>query len=254
MYVASKLLDSMTQPLAWVVLLLAGGLLLSRWWPRAACRLRWSALAVLLLQGWEPLPDALLRRLEAQHPAPAHIDLSRFAGVVVLGGATESVYAWEGHAQPLLNEAGERLTAAIPLTQRAPQLRLLYSGGRSLGDTDLTEAERARRFYVHQGVEPRRLLLEDQARTTHENAVLSARLPGVDKTQPWLLLTSAWHMPRSMAVFQKAGWNVTPWPTDFRTGVETQWTRYSLADGAKKWHTALHEYLGLWVYRLTGRA
>ena len=255
MFIAAQLLSFLTQPLAWVLTLFTLGLLLQRRWRRTGTTLLWGALAVLVLQGWEPLPEALLRRLETQYPAPPQIDLSRYAGVVVLGGATESSYVWEGHEQPALNEAAERLTAALPLLQRAPQLKLLLSGGEGeLLSKGLTEAERMRRFYASQGVPAQRLLLESAARTTYENAVLSAALPGVDKTQPWLLLTSAWHMPRSMAAFEKAGWNVTPWPTDYRTGLSTPWTHYSLAGGANKWRTALHEYLGLWVYRLTGRA
>jgi uncharacterized SAM-binding protein YcdF (DUF218 family) len=255
MFVLAKLLSFLTQPLAWVVALLLLGLLLQRRWRRCAGALLWSALAVLLLQGWEPLPDALLRRLETQYPAPAQIDLQRYAGVVVLGGATESSYVWEGHAQPALNGAAERLTAALPLLQRAPRLKLLYSGGEGeLLTRALTEAERARRFYAEMGVDPQRLILESASRTTYENAVLSAAVPGVDRTQPWLLLTSASHMPRAMAVFEKAGWNVTPWPTDYRAGLETPWHRYSLAQGAAKWDAALHEILGLWIYRWTGRA
>ena len=255
MFVLAKLLDFVTQPLAWVVLLLLLGLLLPARWRRSGTALRWSALLVLLLQGWEPLPDTLLRRLEAQYPAPAQIDLQRYAGVIVLGGATESAYVWEGHAQPALNSAAERMTASVALLQREPQLRLLYTGGEGeLFGSALSEAERARRFYATLGMAPQRLLLESASRNTHENAVLSAALPGVDKTQPWLLLTSAWHMPRSMATFEKAGWNVTPWPADYRTGLSTPWTQYALAGSATKWQLALHEMLGLWVYRLTGRA
>lgn len=255
MFVLAKLLAFLTQPLAWVLTLLTLGLLLQRRWRRSGTALLWSALAVLLLQGWEPLPDALLRRLETQYPAPAQIDLQGYAGGVVLGGATESPYVWEGHEQPALNEAAERMTAALPLLQRAPQLKLLYTGGvGTIVSTGLTEAELARRFYAQMGVDLQRVLLESASRTTHENAVLSAAMPGVDKTQPWLLLTSAWHMPRSMATFEKSGWTVTPWPTDYRAGLETPWTRYSLVRGAAKWNTALHELLGLWMYRLTGRA
>jgi uncharacterized SAM-binding protein YcdF (DUF218 family) len=255
MFVAAKLLTFITQPLAWVALLLAMALWLPHRWRRASTALSWSALIVLLLQGWEPLPDALLRRLEQQYPAPARIDLQRYAGVVVLGGATDSSYVWEGHTQPALNGAPERMTAALPLLQQAPRLKLLFTGGEGkLIAKGLTEAERARRFYASMGVDPKRLLLESASRTTYENAVLSAQLPGVDKTQPWLLLTSAWHMPRSMATFQKAGWNVTPWPADYRAGLETPWMQYSLVQGAEKWRTALHEILGLWVYRLSGRA
>jgi uncharacterized SAM-binding protein YcdF (DUF218 family) len=238
-----------------VLALLLLGLLLPGRWQRAGRVLLWGALGLLVLQGWEPLPDALLRRLEAQHPAPVEPDLRRYAGVIVLGGATESAYVWEGHTQPALNGAAERMTAGVALLQREPGLRLLFTGGEGeLLAGAMTEAERARRFYASQGLDSGRLLFESASRTTYENAVLSAQLPGVDKTRPWLLLTSAWHMPRSMATFQKAGWNVTPWPADYRTGLATPWSHYSLAQGAAKWHTALHELLGLWVYRFTDRA
>jgi uncharacterized SAM-binding protein YcdF (DUF218 family) len=255
MFIVAKSLAFLTQPLAWVVLLLLAGLLLRRLRPRVAMALMWSALGVLLLQGWEPLPDALLRRLEAQHPAPERPDLQRYAGVIVLGGALEPAYVWDGHAQPALNGAAERMMAALPLLQAQRGLKLLFTGGEGeLLAQGMSEAERARRFYATMGVPPQRLLLESASRTTHENAILSAALPGVDPARPWLLLTSAWHMPRALATFEKAGWNVTPWPADYRAGQTTPWTRYSLAQGAAKWHTALHEVLGLWVYRLSGRA
>lgn len=57
-----------------------------------------------------------------------------------------------------------------------------------------------------------------------------------------------------MVTFQKAGWNVTAYPVDFRSGKDTPWTRYSLASGVRKWQIALHELLGLLSYRLAGRA
>jgi uncharacterized SAM-binding protein YcdF (DUF218 family) len=60
-------------------------------------------------------------------------------------------------------------------------------------------------------------------------------------------------MPRAMASFQTAGWNVTPYPVDFRTGSATPWTEYSLSDSARKWYLLLHEVLGLLAYRLSGR-
>jgi uncharacterized SAM-binding protein YcdF (DUF218 family) len=256
MFIAAKLLQFATQPLAWVALLLFGALLGMHWRRRWGARLGWAALLVLLLQGWEPLPDALIRQLEARHPeVAASAPLAGYAGVVVLGGALEPAYVWQGHSQPALNEAAERMTAALPLLQQTPGLRLLFTGGDGeLFAGSLTEAQRAARFFARMGIAPERLLLESASRTTYENAVFSARLPGVDPQQPWLLLTSAWHMPRAMASFQKAGWNVTPYPVDFRTGSATPWTEYSLAEGARKWHLLLHELVGLLTYRLTGRA
>ncbi len=256
MFIAAKLLQFATQPLAWVALLLIGALIGMHGRRHWGLRLGWAALAVLIVQGWEPLPDALIRQLEARHPeVAASTPLAGYAGLVVLGGALEPAYVWQSHSQPALNEAAERMTAALPLLQQSPKLRLLFTGGDGqLFAGSLTEAQRAARFFATMGVAPDRLLLESASRTTYENALFSARLPGVDPRQPWLLLTSAWHMPRAFASFQKAGWNVTPYPVDFRTGSATPWTEYSLADGARKWHLLLHELVGLLTYRLTGRA
>lgn len=255
MFIAAKLLQFATQPLAWVALLLIGALIGMHGRRRWGLRLGWAALAVLIVQGWEPLPDALIRQLEARHPeVAASTPLAGYAGLVVLGGALEPAYVWQSHSQPALNEAAERMTAALPLLQQSPKLRLLFTGGDGqLFAGSLTEAQRAARFFATMGVAPDRLLLESASRTTYENALFSARLPGVDPRQPWLLLTSAWHMPRAFASFQRAGWNVTPYPVDFRTGSATPWTEYSLADGARKWHLLLHEAVGLLAYRLSGR-
>ena len=219
-------------------------------------RLGWAALALLLLQGWEPLPDALLRQLEAQHAGPGPgATLEQYAGVVVLGGALEPAYVWAGNGQPALNDAAERMTAAVSLLQQHPHLRLLFTGGEGeLFAKGLTEAQRARIFFDSMGVPAQRIAYESASRTTYENAVFSATLAGIDPAQPWLLLTSASHMPRALATFRQSGWNVTPYPVDFRTGTQTPWTQYSLAQGAKKWHLALHEWAGWLAYRLAGRA
>lgn len=256
MFIASKLLSFATQPLAWVAVLLLGGLLCLPVRPAWGRRLGWAALSVLLLQGWEPLPDALLRQLETRHPAlPAASVLQSYVGVVVLGGALESSYVWQGHEQPALNDAAERMVAALRLLQQRPHLQLLFTGGEGEWLTQgLSEAQRARIFFDHMGVPAQRVRYESASHTTYENAVLSAALPGVNQSQPWLLLTSASHMPRAMATFRKAGWNVTPYPVDFRTGARTPWSQYSLARGAQKWHMVLHELLGLLAYRLAGRA
>lgn len=275
MFVVSKLLMFVTQPLAWVVLLLLAGLLLLRSGLRlanqqqhpntqnktpsqAAWGLRFVGLAllVLLVQGWEILPDAGIRRLENTYPPQATPpDLKNFAGIVVLGGALDSASVWEGRTQPALNGAAERMVAPLPLMQQHLHLRLLFTGGEGqLLAQGLTEAQRAGIFYQAMGLAPERLIFEDRSRNTFENAVLSAAIAGVEIKKPWLLVTSAWHMPRSMATFEKAGWNVTPYPVDFRTGQRTPWTDYSLSDGASRWQLLLHEWLGLWVYQRTGRA
>jgi hypothetical protein len=265
MFVASKLLAFLTEPLAWVAALLMVALLLlrsasggaARSGPRRwALRARWLALVLQLIQGWEPLPDALLRQLEDPYSrTPTAQEVQAHQGVVVLGGALEPSYVWEGRSQVALNSASERMVVPLALLRQNPALQLLFTGGEGdLLGQGLSEAARARIFYGSLGLPSERLLLEDRSRTTYENAVLSARLNGVDPTKPWLLVTSAWHMRRALATFQKAGWNVTPYAVDFSTGSHTTWTEYSLVRGSRKWALLLHELLGLLAYRLAGQA
>ena len=256
MFVASKLLSFATQPLAWVVLILFVGVSLVSLRRRWGLRLCWLSLLVLLAQGWQPVPDALLRQLESKHPAVAADNLLLgYAGVIVLGGALEPAYAWVNPGQAALNDAAERMTVPVALAQRFPHLKVVFTGGEGelLGE-GLTEADRAKIFFDSMGLPTERVQYESASHTTYENAVLTATLPGIDKNQPWLLLTSANHMPRAMATFLQVGWNVTAYPVDFRTGTTTPWNQYSLQKGAQKWHVALHEMIGLLVYRLAGRA
>ncbi len=256
MFIAAKFLAFLTQPLAWVAVLILASMSCSRRWPQLATRLGGFALALLLALGWEPLPDALLRQLESQYPAlPNTSSLDAYAGVVVLGGALEASYVWTIPGQSALNDAAERMTEVLPLLRRQPQLRVLFTGGEGeLFANTLTEAERARQFFTSQGIDPGKMLYESTSRTTYENALFSKSVPGVDNTRPWLLLTSAWHMPRSMATFKSLGWNVTAYPVDFRTGNSTPLSQYSMDHGVTKWRIALHELIGLLAYRLSGRS
>jgi uncharacterized SAM-binding protein YcdF (DUF218 family) len=259
MQLLSKLLNLLAQPLNWVLALLLLSVLLQRLRPRHAAKAVLGATGLLALLGFQTLPDALLSRLEGQYPelhsdGTSDADLKKFAGVVVLGGALESGRISAHHRQPLLNDSAERMTAAVALWQRRPALRLVFSGGEGewLGSGP-TEAERASRFFSTLGLPVAAVTLESRSRNTYENAVFTGQLPGVDIKQPWLLLTSAWHMPRSMATFEKAGWNVTAYPVDFRTGGSTPWSRYDLRSGADHWELLLHETLGLAAYRISGR-
>ena len=252
MFVASKLLAFAIEPLVWVLLFLLAGLLLSWRRPRLGKSLGWAALAALLLSGWTFVPETLLRHLESRYPAvPTGADLQQYVGVVVLGGAIANSKLWTEHDQVALNEHAERMTAAVTLSQKYPHLKLIFSGGNaSLPAIGLSEAERAKRFFNELGVPPARVMYEASSRNTYENAQFSAMVPGVDKTQRWLLLTSAFHMPRAMGAFQKIGWNVTPYPVDYLTTSGASWYDFSLHFGPTSWELALHEWLGYYVYKM----
>ena len=252
MFVLSKLLSAITQPLFWLSLWWLLALLLLPRFRRLASSMLWGGMLVLGLLGFNAAPDALLRSLEGQYKAPTLKQGDPYAGVIVLGGATGGPAIYKAHGQVPIGEAAERMTVPIALMRKFPNFDLLFSGGEGrLVPTGTTEAELAGLFYTEQGVDMKRVTLESQARTTRENAKRVAALLGERCKQPWLLVTSAWHMARSMAEFQAVGCNVTAYPVDFRTGEETSWTEYSMADSLMAWQTALHEYLGMFVYGVT---
>jgi uncharacterized SAM-binding protein YcdF (DUF218 family) len=256
MFLAAKLLAFGTQPLAWAMLFLAVGLLCLSRRRRLGLLFSWGALLIMVLTGWQPLADTSLRHLESQYPNPLpNAPLPGYAGMVVLGGALQDSKLWTAQGQIAFNDAAERMIVPLGLLHRNPNWRLLFTGGEgNLQRDKFSEADRAKIFFDNLDVPAQRVSYEHESRTTFENAVFSARLPGVDPRQRWLLVTSAYHMPRSMAAFRKAGWNVTAYSVDFRTSEHYDWTDFSLSSGALKWHLFLHETIGLWVYRLTGRA
>ena len=252
MFVISKFMSAITQPLFWLAVWWGLALLWLVRWRRRAVAMLWAGLLVLGLLGFEAVPQALLRVLENQYPVPDAARVQRHVGVIVLGGATQNHASYTAHGQVPLGEAAERLTVPLVLLRDHPQLSLVFSGGEGrLLAMGVSEAELARAFYAEQGVDMRRVQLEDHSRTTRENARQVAALLGERCRQPWLLVTSAWHMPRSMAEFESVGCQVTAYPVDFRTGTTTPWTEYALARSLLLWQTALHEWLGRGVYALT---
>jgi uncharacterized SAM-binding protein YcdF (DUF218 family) len=245
-------MSAITQPVFWLALWWGVALLVISRWRRAALGMLWLGLLVLGLLGFEALPHALLRPLENQYPVPSAAVVDRHVGVLVLGGATQHPRSYQAHAQVPLGEAAERMSVPVGLLRQHPKLALVFSGGEGrLWATGVTEAELARAFYREQGVELARVTLEAGSRNTRENARQVVALLGARCQEPWLLVTSAWHMPRAVAEFESLGCRVTPYPVDFRTGASTDWSEYALARSLMLWQTALHEWLGLAVYALT---
>jgi len=258
MHVLSKLLAFAFQPLVWVAVLLALACVLLLVRPEGR-GLRWGrrlvvvAMGLLLSIGWQAPPNALLAQLEDRF-APPEGSLDGYVGMVVLGGALGG-YDGRKHDQTALGCAGERVVVPVPLMAEYPHMKLLFAGGTGqLFSGDGPEADVAARYFARMGVDMRRVMLERHSRNTWENAVQAAALPGVDPGGNWLLVTSAWHMPRALAAFRKAGWQVTPYPVDWMSSRDAPILGYDLAGGAWAWEVWLREVMGLVVYRLTGRA
>jgi uncharacterized SAM-binding protein YcdF (DUF218 family) len=183
---------------------------------------------------------------------PTSDSLGHYVGLIVLGGATRHPDSYLAHGQVPLGEAAERMSLPVGLMRQHPQFELVFSGGEGrLLATGVSETELAKAFYNEQGIDLTRVTLESGSRSTRENARQVAALLGDRCHKPWLLVTSAWHMRRAMAEFEAVGCNVRAYPVDYRTGASTRLTEYSLAYSLVGWQTALHEWLGLFVYFVT---
>ncbi|KQT83534.1 YdcF family protein [Aurantimonas sp. Leaf443] len=253
-FVLSKIGWYLLQPLAVVLALLVLSAVLSRLaWRRTARVAFWSATLFLALAALSPAGLLMMAFLENRVP-PAVLP-QEAAGIVVLGGGFDTRVA-RTRGVPELNEAADRLTAGLALARRYPQARVLFSGGvAALLEEDMPETEAARRLYADLGLEPSRLLLEDRARNTYENAVEAKALAAPRPGETWLLVTSAYHMPRAVGCFRVAGFDVLPVPVDYRTpaGAAVYRPSSTTTRNLEKVHFALREFIGLATYYATGR-
>jgi uncharacterized SAM-binding protein YcdF (DUF218 family) len=118
-----------------------------------------------------------------------------------------------------------------------------------------SEASGAKRLWLELGVPPERIIIEDKSRNTDENARFTFALLHPKPGQHYLLVTSAYHMPRTVGLFRKAGFDVVPYPVDYRT--RGNWADLEpgglASEGLAHVDLAMREWTGLVMYRLTGR-
>jgi uncharacterized SAM-binding protein YcdF (DUF218 family) len=169
--------------------------------------LAWLAALFLPLDYWLAVP--LERTVEAPEALPAQVD-----GIIVLGGAVD----WPSSRaadQLVLGRSAERVIAGDALARRYPAARLVLTGvPRDVYNNDLRQAPNDRSFFFGPAYEGRNVTFLEASRSTYDDArlALEAVRPGAGET--WLLVTSAWHMPRAHATFETLGWSPAPYPVD----------------------------------------
>lgn len=247
----SHIIWTLLQPGHLLLLLLVGGGVMTLFAGTRKLGLWFSGTATLTLVilALFPIGTLLLRPLENRFPEPQlfeHID-----GIIVLGGG-QNMKVTQARGHITFNGSGERMIEAVALSRRFPGARIVFTGGN--GSSGLTEADVARMTFEELGLGPDRVVFEDQAANTYDNAIVTFDALNPEPGEIWLLVTSAWHMPRSVGVFRKAGWDVIPYPVDFRTAPEgTGLFGVGLDGNLRDFTLALHEYLGLAAYRLMDR-
>ncbi len=220
---------------------------------RAGRALMAAGLLLLAVAGLSPLGNWLIEPLENRFP-PWNPAGGAPDGIVVLGGAISPDVSFP-RAQAGLNEAAERVTAAVELARRYPAARLLYSGGNPWRRAAPGEADVAVALLERMGVARERIIVENKSRNTVENAVYSLELAAPKPGERWLLVTSAYHMPRSIGIFRRLGFDVEAYPVDWRTaGDEGPLFPFdSVGSGLRRTDTAVREWFGLVAYFVTGR-
>jgi uncharacterized SAM-binding protein YcdF (DUF218 family) len=253
-FVLAKIAGLLTTPTHVAVGLGVIGAILSWTRRRRAGRAMGTAGAALLFAlAFLPLSAIFVAPLENRFPLPK--DVSPPTGIIVLGGATDEVIE-DARGEVTFTDAGERLTTGATLARRFPQARLVFTGGSAtLNVRNLTEANSARRLWTELGVPQDHTAYENRSRNTFENAVFTRDLVQPKAGETWLLVTSAMHMPRSMGIFRKAGFDVIAYPTDYRTlGDARDWQpSLDASRSMRNVDTAAHEWIGLIGYWLTGK-
>ena len=237
-----------------VVVVLVGAIARARGWRRLGATFLWTGIAGLVLIGFGPVGAILMRPLEDRFPRPSD-SANEPTGIIVLGGVIGSPSA--PRRAIALTQDGERLTEAAALAHRYPNAVLVFSG-MSFGDSADTASEPmiAKQFFMDMGVAEARIVLESRSLSTAQNAAYTRDLLMPTAGQRWFLVTSASHMPRAVGSFRHAGFPVIPYPVGYTTsGLPGDYwgIRLEVSTNLARADIAIHEWIGLAVYWLTGR-
>jgi len=209
----------------------------------------WGGLAGVAAAAILPLGDLALARLEATFPRfepPAKVD-----GIIVIGGAISDTM-FDAYPASGFNPAFGRLYEAARLAKLYPQARLLDVGGSTAAAPIRPEADQAADALVALGVPRERIEIERKSRNTYENAVDAAALARPKPGETYVLVTSAFHMPRAFGCFRAAGFAVVADPVDYHSIGQTS-PGFDVTGGLETLDAAVHEYFGLVSYRWLGR-
>ena len=252
-FIFGKLLWAVVQPGNLLLLALLGGflLLLGSRGRRGRILIGLSAIGFLMF-AVVPVGPAMLLFLEQRFPRPQMLP-DRIDGILVLGGAVDPVLSL-AYGETVFNSSVARVLAGIALARKHPEAKLALVGGEGeLFPVGFAEARATLGFVLEEGIATSRIILEERSRSTHENALLAKEQIQPGPAETWVLVTSAFHMPRAVASFRAVDWRVIPYPVDFKVDPKTGLKiNFNLTDGLAAATTAGKEWVGLIGYRLRG--
>ena len=251
----SKIVWAMLDPANMLALLLVAGVgALALKWRLAAKIMLGCSLALIVVFGILPMGHNGLYFIETRYRTPQAMP-AQIDGILVLGGAIESQKS-ERSGRPEFNEGAERVLSAMALSRDYPRARVVFSGGSNrMTGNKRSEAVDLDIFLKSMGFDRNRVAYEDKSRNTYENISLSRDFIGTPAQGRWILVTSAFHMPRSIAIAQKQGWEMVPYPVDYRSQGRYLLLprRLDILDNLYASRIFLREVTGIIAYKMTGK-
>ena len=210
-------------------------------------------LIIFLFFGYKPFSNFLLNKIE-DFIKPSKYPVQQLTGVIILGGSFDLELESKERNEVLLNSGAERLTKALEIYKKNPRLLILFSGASNkIKPIGWSESDMAKKFFLEQGVRLENLIFENKSRNTFENIIYSKDIIKNNKGT-WGLITSASHMPRSYFGFKKQGLILEPISVDYRTGTSSIfWINFDIKKGLENWNIILHEVVGIFYYKITGK-
>lgn len=255
-FVLSKIFWMLAQPLNALCFLGLAGFTLRFWKKEWGNRIIGTVMALVLFFGLIPVGPMLLNWIEYQYEKPEKMPTT-VNGIIVLGGM------FDGH---LSNETGEisandnieRMICFAELAKKYPNARKVFSGGSGdISHPEASESTVARKYLTAVSFDEKSVFYDMDSRNTFENAEFSKELMNPTENQNWILITSAFHMPRSVGIFEQVGWDVIPYPCDYKTTGNMSGFFGSPPDAIGNFrmlNIAVKELIGSAVYYFTGKS
>jgi len=251
----SKIFWTLVQPLNALCLLGLIGLLARLRWKAAGQKIVNVTLALIVLLGLLPIGPLLTSYLERQYPTPAELP-ARIDGVILLGGAFES-HLTKSSGHIVANDQIDRAFCFLDIAKSHPEAKLVFSGGSGdIMDPDAMEGDDARAFFKLTGLGNRKIIYEEKSRNTYENVLYTKEIVKPKAGENWVVATSAYHMPRSVGVFEQFGWRIIPYQCDPRTDGSLGFLSRlpNITGNFVMLNLALKEIIGSVVYYATGKS
>lgn len=249
----SQFLSFLAMPLTIIILLFAAGIILYK--KSYAKKLLIAGFALLLFFSNPFLSNLTMLAWEPEFKAFENLPEYEL-GIVLTGVTNLGKTAFD---RTFFDKGADRVTHAIQLYKLGKIKKILITGGQGLNPVNPnTEAEWLRDVMLLAEIPEEDILIENQAKNTYQNAVLAKETlleNGYDLAEEYLLITSAFHMKRSKACFDKVGLQTVTFPVDYYTHdvkVDIPNLLYPNPNSISLWHKLFKEWIGITMYKIAG--